>query len=161
MCSYKRSRSSHETMKWARVSIWKVERIQGVYLVYCRAFALPVSSGQAWLTLCPLHPSVYIVTGGWSGITARHARPQLRHIYACVQEELNSWRSSYTCRIRSRRASRARWGQGSVAVFTTESWTEVITAATALSVTAPPPHPGMCNCARRSRRTIINIKFEA
>jgi hypothetical protein len=88
----------------------------------------PVSFGQAWLTLCPLHPPVYIVQDMDWRVKWYHCSPRpptaiesLSHTYACLQEEWNSWRSSCTCRIPSRRARRARWGQGSVAVFTTES----------------------------------------
>ena len=88
------------------------------------------------------------------------ANESLSHIYACVQEEWNSWRSSYTCRIPSRRASRARWGQGSVAVFTTESWSEVITAATAPSVTVPQLHPGMCNSSSVQWKTIFLLQHD-
>ena len=133
-------------------------------MLWCRTSFRPVSSGQEWLTLCPLHPPVYIVQDMDWRVKCHHCLPRpstanesLKHIYACLQEEWNSWRSNYTCRIPSRRASRARWGQGSVAVFTIESWTEVITAATARSVTAPQLHPGMCNCARHSRRMIPYI----
>jgi hypothetical protein len=137
-------------------------------MLLCRAFFRPVSSGQAWLTLCLLHPPVYVVQDMDWWVKWNHCSPRLStlieslsHICACLQEEWSSWKNSYTCRIPSRRASRARWVQGSVAVFTTESWTEVITAATVRSVTAPQLHPGMCNCARRSRRVIINVKFGA
>ena len=127
-----------------------------------------MSSGQAWLTLCPLHPPVYIVHDmdwrlKWNYCSPRPstANESLSHFYAFIQEVWNSWRSSYTYRIRSRTTSLLRWGQGSVAVFTIESWAGIITAVTARSVAAPQLHPGMCNCLRHSRRITIKINFEA